>query len=309
MGFVPGESGSAYFCRSEAIAAEGSFEQMRIRRAGTMAIVLAMGVASGPIGASDCKECAHFPVPRAEAEFDVLMEVPRGFASGGKPSLEQVLANLMPYGILDLEITGRATHDEISTLKNYYFGSVCRILDVDPTRLNAQFNCGAGCVEARRDMIRRNLTAWSEVANAFRAAVGVRLVGAWGAPEIYRVNDVIKFGKQTVVAKPSPVMGFIPGGVFAPQPGLAAALSERGINLDQVENLLMTMNEAGAIAARYRPTGALEVILIGVADNLSGILFLREGESPPKAKAEHENGSRYVLIEKLAENAYFFETR
>ncbi|MBP9146558.1 MAG: hypothetical protein KBF21_06930 [Thermoanaerobaculia bacterium] len=281
-------------------------------RARSRAVVLAMLVVAcaHPLpGEAGCKDCPPFPVPRAEAEFRELLDVPRGFASGGAVSLEEIFLNLMPYGPLDLQVTGAATHDEISTLKNYYFGSVCRILGVDPDRLTVVFNCGKGCVEKRRDQIRGNLDSWSEVAARFEAAAGVRLVGAWGAPVAFRVNDVLKAGDQVFVAAPSSVMGFIPGGRFSPKASLAEALAERSLRVDQVENLITSMTKVGAVAVRYRVAGGVEVIQLGIADNLSGVLFLSEGVEPPAERADHENGSSYVLVEKLAKDVYFFETR
>jgi hypothetical protein len=254
-------------------------------------------------------EPAQFPVPRAEAEFRELLNVPRGFASGGELQLEQVFANLMPYGPLDLQVTGVATHDEISILKNYYFGVTCRILGVDPERLGVVFNCGNGCVEQRRDQIRANLELWSEVASKFKAASGVKLVGAWGAPIAFRVNDVVKVGEEVLVAVPSTLMGFVPGGRFVPKSSLAEALSERSINVSDVENLLSAMSKAGAVAVQYRPEGGVEVIRLGMADNLAGVLFLPKGGRPPANKDEHDSGSSYVLVEKLAKDVYFFETR
>lgn len=237
------------------------------------------------------------------------MNVPRGFAQGGEVPIEQVLASLMPYGPLDVQITGKATHEEISQLKNYYFGAVCSVLGVDPSRLGIAFNCGRACVEERRDQIEGALDAWSEVATRFRAASGVELVGAWGAPVAFRVNDVVKAGEQVLIAVPSEVMGFVPGGRFLPKSSLAEAFSERGIRSEQVESLLDSMIRAGAVAARSTAGGAVEVIRIGMADNLSGVLFLAEGERPPEVKSEHENGSSYVLVERMAKGVYYFETR
>jgi hypothetical protein len=258
---------------------------------------------------SKCAGCANFPVPRAEAEFRELMEVPRGFAASGEASLEEIFLNFMPYGPLSVQISGEATHDEISHLTNYYFGAACKILGVEPSRLSVVFNCGSECVEKRRDQIKHALDAWSEVARRFRAASGVELVGAWGAPVSFRVNDILKAGENVMIAVPSKVMGFIPGGTFQPRASLAEALQERRIKVEQVESLLSSMTKAGAVAVRYRRGGGVEVILLGLADNLSGVLFLPEGQSPPETKSEHENGSSYVLVEKLRKGAYFFETR
>jgi len=69
------------------------------------------------------------------------------------------------------------------------------------------------------------------------------------------------------------------------------------------------MTKVGAVAVRYRVAGGVEVIQLGIADNLSGVLFLSEGVEPPAERADHENGSSYVLVEKLAKDVYFFETR
>lgn len=53
----------------------------------------------------------------------------------------------------------------------------------------------------------------------------------------------------------------------------------------------------------------LRISIFRHTDNLSGVLFLPNGDRPPKEKDEHESGSRYVLVEKLAKDVYFFETR
>ena len=148
---------------------------VRSRRRGALLGILLSFSPSVGLAESDCKGCTNFPVPRAEAEFRDLMNVPRGFAHGGRVPIEQILVNLMPYAPLDVQITGKATHEEISKLKNYYFGAVCSALGVDPGRLNAAFNCGRVCVEARRNQIKGALDAWSEVATRFRAASGVEL--------------------------------------------------------------------------------------------------------------------------------------
>lgn len=254
-------------------------------------------------------EGVEFPVPRAEAEFQVLMDAPRGYASQGVPPLDRVLGAMMPYGPLDLQITGEATHNEISDLKNFYFGVSTQILGVSPSILNLVINCDMKCLTFRREDIAANLEAWASVAEAFRAAKGVNLLSAWGGRSAFRVNDVIKAGESVVVAVPSAQMGFIPGGRFIPQVSLDAALSERNIESTQVTPILEALMDAGAAAVHYGAGACVEVIKLGLVDNLSGVLFVAEGQAVPATGDEHPNGGHYSTIEKIAANAYFFETR
>jgi hypothetical protein len=52
----------------------------------------------------------------------------------------------------------------------------------------------------------------------------------------------------------------------------------------------------------------VEVIKIGLVDNLSGVLFVADGQAALAKGDEHPNGGHYSTIEKIAANAYFFET-
>jgi hypothetical protein len=261
------------------------------------------------LSCASADEGSDFPVPRAEAEFANLMDVPLGYASQGVPPLDRVLGAMMPYGPLDLQITGEATHKEISDLKNFYFGVSTQILGVSPSILSVVTNCNKKCLTFRREDIAAKLEAWAAVAEIFRVAKGVHFLGAWGGQTAFRVNDVINAGERVTVAVPSAQMGFIPGGRFIQQASLNAALSERNIESAQVIRILEAMADAGATAVHYGSAGCVEVIKIGLVDNLSGVLFVADGQAAPAKGDEHPNGGHYSTIEKIAANAYFFETR
>lgn len=254
-------------------------------------------------------ESPRFPVPRAEEEFRELMQVPEGWSASGNVTFEGAFVALMPYGPLDLQVTGDATHEEISTLRNFYLGSTCYKLGIDPRRVMAVFNCGLTCVESRRNDIRDNIDKWLLVAEKFRAASGVRLIGMWAGPGAIRVNDVVKLGDKVLIAIPSPKMGFIPGGRFIQRENLKGALSERHIDIERVQAVIGAMSDTHSVAVHYGHKGWIEVVKIGIADNVSGVLFASEGGMPPSVGEVHSGGGEYIFVEKVGRNAYFFETR
>lgn len=251
----------------------------------------------------------EFPVPRAEPEFIELLEVPRGFASQNDSSVVSILTAMQPYGPLDLQITGAATHKEISELKNFYFGVTTGILGISPNTLGVLIDCDKKCLRLRRNEIADNLPAFIEVADNFRSANGVKLVGAWGGNAMYRVNDVTQMGNMTLAAVPSVTMGFIPGGRFTEQASLQAALAEREIDPAKVTKLVDSMVNAGAVAVHYGTAGRVEVIRMGLVDNFSGVFFVDSGQAVPAKGDEHPGGGHFSTVERISDNAYFFETR
>jgi len=207
---------------------------------------------------------------------------------------------------MDLTVS-KGTWAESETLRNLYLGFVGAACKVDAAALARSFHCGSVCTADRRNGLVSNLERIKRVTKAFAALAGVDLVSQWGVRGEFRVNNAFTLMGQTNEAKPSPMMGFIPWDVWEHFSVIGEYLKTKHIS-EAAFNELLKEIKALSLAAVVREKRAVRVVRVGIADNESGLLFLKHGEPLPVVGQGAEGGRRYVVIEQIEDGLVFYET-
>jgi hypothetical protein len=122
----------------------------------------------------------------------------------------------------------------------------------------------------------------------------------------YRVNNVFVMMGQVRQTTASTVMGFLPSNVWRALPDVATYLDTLQVSGTAFQALLMDMKRLSLSALVVRRK-SIRVILFGIGDNQSGLIFLRG--QPVPARGEHDdNGRRYRIVEQLEPGIVFYET-
>jgi hypothetical protein len=248
----------------------------------------------------------RFPVPRAQQELIDLAGFAKGFGETHHGDADLFQRWLMPFAPLDLQV-GKATHDEASSLRNFYLGYVGAAFGVNPAKLANDFHCGADCTRARFDDLAGNLSKIEKLVDAFKKLKGVDVLASWGLKGQYRVNALFKIFGQTNVTAPSTVMGFVPSSSWTPG-DVDKYVASLGASPAAVRSVL-AMQEALSIAAVVRePGGDVRVIRIGIGDNEAGLLF-PSGKQPTLTRgAKLPDGRQIVFVRAVKAPVLFYET-
>lgn len=252
-------------------------------------------------------ETSAFPVPGAEREFSRLDPIPKGAGADGPMDVGQYLALAGPFAPLDLQVTrGRAS--DASLLKNFYLGVCGAALQIDTARLAGAFHCGPGCTARRRAHASDRLGQLAELVRTLRKTKNVGLIAQWGRPGSFRVNEMFKLGSWVREAIPSPKFGLIPSGEWNEYATVELYFSTRGIDGPATLALVHQAEELGVGAVARLTDGAVAVLIVGLGDNLSGVLFQEPGQSAPQPGEQLQNGVEYKVVLKLKPGVYYFET-
>jgi hypothetical protein len=135
-------------------------------------------------------------VPRAKQELIDLAGFAKGFGETHHGDANLFQHWILPFAPLDLQV-GKATHEEASSLRNFYLGYVGATFGVNPGKLANDFHCGPDCTHARFDELVGNLPKIEKVVDEFRKLKGVDVLASWGIKGQFRVNGLFKVFDQT----------------------------------------------------------------------------------------------------------------
>ena len=260
------------------------------------------------IGFAGLLQAQGFPVPRAEPEFRELLPFVHGWAQQNAGNEELFKRWSLPFGPLSIQVT-KANHGEASSLKNHYLGLSAAAFKVDGLALANLFHCGPSCVEYRRADLKSKLPRIVPLVSQFRAVVRIHVLANWGMGDDFRVNELFRVMGQQNLTQPSPIMGFVPSGVWHPVKDADGYIKSLGANPDKVHAILKEMRDL-SLSALVADTGAVvRVARVGIADNESGLLFAPGDAEPYKKGDKLSDGREVILIERLEPRVYFYETR
>lgn len=250
---------------------------------------------------------AEGPVPRAEPEFRELLPFVQGWAQRNVGDEELFRRWSLPFGPLSLQVT-KASHGEASSLKNYYLGVSAAAFKVDPLALANSFHCGPSCIEYRRADLKSKLYRIGPLVSKFRTAASIHVIANWGLGDDFRVNELFRVMGQQNLSEPSTIMGFVPSGVWHPVKDADGYFKSLGANPAKVREILNEMQNL-SLAALVADTGSVvRVVRVGIADNESGLLFAPGDAAPYKKGDKLNDGRKVILIERLEQRVYFYET-
>lgn len=260
------------------------------------------------IGLAGSLQAQGFPVPRAEPEFRKLLPFVHGWAQQNARDEELFKRWSLPFGPLSLQVT-KANHDEASSLKNLYLGVSGAAFKVDPRASANSFHCGPSCVEYRRTDVKSKLPQIEPLVSHFRALARIRIIANWGMGDDFRVNELFRIMGQQNLTQPSPIMGFVPSDVWHPVKDADEYIRSLGANPAKVRGLLREMRDL-SLSALVAETGSLSVrvVRVGIGDNESGLLFAQGDAAPYKKGDKLSDGREILLIERLKQGVYFYET-
>jgi len=133
------------------------------------------------------------------------------------------------------------------------------------------------------------------------------MVSIWAPVGEVRVNDVFVVGEQIREAIPSPKLGLVPSGEWKLWASMDAYLSTIDTKKAAVDELVQGMRGIG-LSALIREAFQIRLVGVGVGDNESGLLFLRDGSKPPKVGDDRSDGRSYVMVEDVAPAIMYYET-
>ena len=259
------------------------------------------------IGLAGLLQAQGFPVPRAEPEFRELLPFIHGWAQQNAGDEELFKRWSLPFGPLSIQVT-KANHGEASSLKNLYLGVSAEAFKVDGLALANLFHCGPSCVEHRRADLKSKLPRIEPLVSQFRAVVRIHVIANWGMGDDFRVNELFRVMGQQNLAQASPIMGFVPSGVWHPVKDADGYIESLGVNPAKVREILKEMHDLSLSALVAETGSVVRVVRVGIADNESGILFATGDAAPYKKGDKLSDGREVILIEKLEPRVYFYET-
>jgi hypothetical protein len=248
----------------------------------------------------------RFPVPRAQQELIDLAGFAKGFGEAHHGDANLFQRWVLPFAPLDLQVS-KATHEEASSLRNFYLGYVGATFGVNPAKLANDFHCGSDCTRARFEELAGNLPKIEKLVDAFKKLKGVDVLASWGLRGQFRVNGLFKVFDQTNVTSPSAVMGFVPSSSWTPADA-DKYIASLGVSPAAVRSVLAAQ-EALSIAALVRePRGDIRVIRIGIGDNEAGLLFPAGQQSTLVRDTEFPDGRKIVFVREMKAHVLFYET-
>lgn len=268
----------------------------RLGLAAALVVAVVSGVQAQP----------RFPVPRAQQELVDMAGFAKGFGETHHGDANLFQRWVLPFAPLDLQV-GKATHEEASSLRNFYLGYVGAAFGVNPAKLANDFHCGPDCTRGRFEELAGNLPKIEQLVDGFRKLKGVDVLASWGIRGQFRVNGLFKVFDQTNVTTPSPVMGFVPSSSWTPADADKYIVS-LGASPAAVRSVLAAQ-EALSIAALVREAGGeIRVVRIGISDNEAGLLF-PSGKQPALTRgAKLPDGRQIVFLRELKAPVLFYET-
>jgi len=144
--------------------------------------------------------------------------------------------SVLPFGPMDLTVS-KATLVESKSLRNLYFGFVSALCKVDGMTVQKAYSCGPMCTAGRIEYFVRQLRQIKDVVKEFKALEGVGLVSQWGVAHEFRVDNVFVMMGQTRESVPSPLMGFVPSGVWEKLSGPEEYLRRKHVPADALHKL------------------------------------------------------------------------
>jgi len=260
------------------------------------------------IGLAGLLQAQGFPVPRAEPEFRKLLPFVQGWAQQNAGDEELFKRWSLPFGPLSIQVT-KGNHSEASSLKNLYLGVSGAAFKVNPMALANSFHCGPSCVEYRRADLKSKFPRIEPLVSHFRALVSIRVIANWGLGDDFRVNELFRIMSQQNLTQPSPIMGFVPSGVWHPVKDAEEYIKSLGANPSDVREILKEMRDLSLSAIVVDTGSVVRVVRVGIADNESGLLFALGDAAPYKKGDKLSDGREVILIEPLKPHVYFYETR
>lgn len=259
------------------------------------------------IGLAGSLQAQGFPVPQAEPEFRTLLPFVYGWARQNAGDEELFKRWSLPFGPLSLQVT-KAHHDEASALKNLYLGVSGAAFNVDPRVLANSFHCGPSCVEDRGADLKAKFPRIEPLVSHFRTLVHIHVIANWGMGDDFRVNELFRIMGQQNLTQPSPIMGFVPSGIWHPVKDADEYIKSLGANPAKVREIVKQMRDL-SLSALVADTGSVvRVVRLGIADNESGLLFTSDDAAPYKKGDKLSDGREVIFIERLKSGVYFYET-
>jgi hypothetical protein len=213
---------------------------------------------------------------------------------------------ILPFAPLDLQV-GKGTHDEASSLRNFYLGFVGQAFGVNAAKLANDFHCGPDCTRARFEELAGNLPKIERLVDAFKRLKGVNVLASWGIKDEFRVNGLFRVFGQTNVTTPSAVMGFVPSASWIPADP-DKYITSVGASPSAVRSVLAEQKALSLAALVREPGGNVRVIRIGIGDNEAGLLFLSGKQQALARGAKLPDGRRIVFVREMKAPVVFYET-
>ena len=247
-----------------------------------------------------------FPVPRAEAEFRVLVAALAQRAEAVNGDVNSFVQQSLPCGPLDLLVSHAANPEEAAALRNFYLGVLGTAARVDVARLANRFHCGPECAAQRQEHLTSLLPGIRQAVDLFRQQRGLAIVAAW-QPSGHRLNNFFLLDDHYSEAVPSATMGFIPSGTWRSQTE-PHALEQVGITSVTRDRLLALLRASDLAALVKTSDGSVRAIWAGIADNEVGLLFTSPSSPEPSIGQALANGGSFVALSRLSDAIYFYTT-
>ncbi|HHL72281.1 MAG TPA: hypothetical protein ENJ29_07205 [Bacteroidetes bacterium] len=271
---------------------------------------LGFGVLAVTLALAGCGKKDSFPVPRAEKEFRAAVRSAQPLTKMLKGDLKRFLYWTKPYAPLDLDVRKARDTREASLLKNHFFGAVGSAAGINSRMLlkaTDEFH-----FFYRRDLrglaaMKNNILQLSIMTNHFLRFPKLNILARWEG-EDFRVNDIYSVRGKMVEFSPSPVMGLVPSHLSRKRQKLSKVLAELELPQRDFDKLLSKMEQLGVVAMVREQDGSVRVVQAGVSDNEAGLLFLSKGAQKPQTNQERADGKKFIHLEELRPNVFYYVT-
>lgn len=218
-----------------------------------------------------------------------------------------ILYSLMPFGPLDLQVTQVKNFKKKLDLKNFYLGYVGAALEINPLLLTESFHCGVECVELKKKRLENNIIQIKEILHKVSSYEKLKIIASWGIKNEYRINNVFNIMNKPFEAIPSPKFGLIPSG-FWHEVNMSKYLKEIGLNKKELNRIISKMKK-NLISSIYKDDdGYIRLIHTGVGDNEAGLIWISPQGKIPFVKQEMKDGKQIVVLKKVENNLFYYET-
>ncbi len=267
-------------------------------------------IAVALLALAGCGKKDSFPVPRAEKEFRAAVRSAQPLTKMLRGDLKRFLYWTKPYAPLDLEVRKAQNAEEASLLKNHFFGAVGSAAGINSRMLlkaTDEFH-----FFYRRDLrgvaaMKENILQLGIMSNHFLRFPKLKILARWDGDD-FRVNDIYSVRGKMVEFSPSPVMGLMPSHLSRKRQKLSDVLTEIDLPQRDFDKLLSKMKQLGVVAMVREQDGSVRVVQAGVSDNEAGLLFLAPGAQKPVPNQERRDGKKFIHLEELRPNVFYYVT-